>query len=154
MTQISTLLSLPFLQPNQAQKHVTLNVALERLDLLVQLVLQETGRDTPPAAPAEGQAWATGDAPSGAWTGHPREIAAWQEGGWVFVLPRRGWRAFLADREELVIFDGARWGVPRATGLSLAPGAAPAQGEAGDLYFDAAGAKLRCHDGTTWRDLF
>ena len=38
--------------------------------------------------------------------------------------------------------------------LRLAPGAAPASAVAGDVYFDAAAAMLRCYDGTTWQDLF
>jgi len=38
--------------------------------------------------------------------------------------------------------------------LRLEPGSEPANPVAGDLYFDSTISKLRCHDGTTWRDLF
>lgn len=38
--------------------------------------------------------------------------------------------------------------------LRLEPGSEPANPSAGDLYFDSATSTLRCHDGTTWRDLF
>ena len=38
--------------------------------------------------------------------------------------------------------------------LNLAPGAAPVSPAAGDIYFDSTTAKLRCHDGTIWQDLF
>ena len=38
--------------------------------------------------------------------------------------------------------------------MRLEPTVAPATPGAGDLYFDAATSKLRCHDGSTWHDLF
>ncbi|MFD1344667.1 hypothetical protein, partial [Litorisediminicola beolgyonensis] len=38
--------------------------------------------------------------------------------------------------------------------LRLEPGTAPTNPAAGDLYFDASLGTLRCHDGSTWRDLF
>ena len=61
-------LELPYILPAQAQKHVTHNEALRRLDGMVQLVVQqETG--TPPGTPAEGQCFAVGATPSGAWSG-------------------------------------------------------------------------------------
>ena len=63
MTEISARLGLPYLLPSQAQKHVTHNAALHRLDGLVQLVLEATGAETPPADPAEGAIWALGPAP-------------------------------------------------------------------------------------------
>jgi uncharacterized ferritin-like protein (DUF455 family) len=51
MPDLSARLSLPYLLPAQAQKHVTHNEALARLDLLVQLVLEAVGVDTPPVGP-------------------------------------------------------------------------------------------------------
>ena len=41
MPELSANLSLPLLMPAQAQKHVTHNEALQVLDALVQLVVQE-----------------------------------------------------------------------------------------------------------------
>ena len=53
MPDDTPLLSLPLILPNQAQKHVTHNEALHRLDLLVQLTVLDRDRDTPPTLPAE-----------------------------------------------------------------------------------------------------
>jgi len=61
--------------------------------------------------------------------------------------------------------DGATWAtalVAAPSGavgigslLRLAPqAAAPASPAAGDIYFDAGTGKLRCHDGSTWWNLF
>ena len=89
----SARLSLPYLLPAQAQKHVTHNEALARLDLLVQLAVEGFGAESPPAAPTAGQIWALGPAPTGAWAGHGDEIAAWIDDAWVFVTPAPGWVA-------------------------------------------------------------
>ena len=55
MPDDSPRLGLPFLMPAQAQKHVTHNEALERLDLLVQLTVEAFEANTPPTMPLDGQ---------------------------------------------------------------------------------------------------
>lgn len=109
MTEISARLGLPYLLPSQAQKHVTHNAALHRLDGLVQLVLEATGAETPPADPAEGAIWALGPAPGGAWAGQGGALALWAEGGWSFLLPRPGWRAWDLARGALCVWQGGAW---------------------------------------------
>ncbi|KKM25255.1 hypothetical protein LCGC14_1596850, partial [marine sediment metagenome] len=51
MSDVSANLTLPFLQPSQAQKHVTHNEALQRLDLLVQLSVLDRDLTAPPGSP-------------------------------------------------------------------------------------------------------
>ena len=50
----TTLLGLPLVQAAQAQKHVTVNEALARLDGLVLLTLQSQSVATPPFVATEG----------------------------------------------------------------------------------------------------
>ncbi len=115
-------LSLPFILPAQAQKHVTHNEAIELLDMIVQLTLEETGATTPPGLADEGQAWALGTAPTGAWTGQGNMIATWRGGGWLFVTPRDGWLAWVRGIGELQAFSGGVWitkgGSPELDNLS------------------------------------
>jgi hypothetical protein len=54
MSDETAILSLPYILPAQAQKHVTHNTALQALDLAVQLAVTDRGSPTPPAGPAEG----------------------------------------------------------------------------------------------------
>ncbi|MCP3969403.1 MAG: DUF2793 domain-containing protein [Rhodobacteraceae bacterium] len=108
MTDTSQL-GLPLLQPSQAQKHVTVNEALARLDGLTHLTLQSVSVTAPPASAAAGEAHGVCVGATGAWTGHDGEIAIWSNGGWVFVSPQTGWRAFVADTGKAVIHDGAGW---------------------------------------------
>ena len=52
---------------------------------------------TPPGSPTDGQRWIVAASPTGAWSGHATEIAAWQDGAWRFFAPRTGWLAYVVD---------------------------------------------------------
>ncbi len=102
-------LSLPFIMPAQAQKHVTHNEAIELLDMIVQLTLESTGATTPPGSPTEGQAWALGGGATGDWAGQDGMIATWRGGGWLFVAPREGWQAWVLDVAAMQVLTGGGW---------------------------------------------
>lgn len=111
----TTQLNLPLLQPAQAQKHVTVNEALVRIDGLVQLVLVSRFATTPPAVVVDGIAYAV---PSGAvndWSGHSGEVAIGVNGGWAFVTPKAGWRAWIGDEGAPAVHDGTAWKSGMAT---------------------------------------
>ena len=109
MADISNSLSLPFILPNQAQKHVTHNEALQILDVVTQLAVVSDDAQVPPAAPAEGTRYIVGLSATGAWSGHDGEVALFETEGWRFFVPRAGWRAFVIGRETLVAHDGVDW---------------------------------------------
>ncbi len=109
MSDRSTSLDLPFIQPTQAQKHVTHNEAIELLDLIVQLSVEEIGAETPPVAPIEGQTWALGAAPTDAWSGADGQLASYRGGGWLFVNPNEGWRAWDKSSDTLYAFINGSW---------------------------------------------
>ncbi len=110
---------LPLVEGGQAQKHVTVNEALARLDGLSQLVLQSDTVTMPPAGAPDGQVWAV---PAGAvndWAGAVGSLAIAANGGWDFVTPRIGWRAWHVGQGAWVVYDGSLWRRPALTeGLS------------------------------------
>ena len=114
MPDTSALLSLPFLAPAQAQKHVTHNEALERLDIVVQLSVESFDADTPPGLPEDGRVYALGAAPQGGWAGQAGHLAARIDGAWQFIAPRPGWRAVQTGTAALRIWDGTSWVLPLA----------------------------------------
>ncbi|QCO57193.1 DUF2793 domain-containing protein (plasmid) [Pseudorhodobacter turbinis] len=114
MSDQSARLSLPYLAPSQAQKHVTHNEALQILDLLVQPTVQAFGAITPPVSPLVGQVWALGAAPTGDWAGQPETLAAWNGDAWLFLTPQEGW-------QFLDITDGSLWRFGTAGWARLAP---------------------------------
>jgi hypothetical protein len=100
-------LGLPLVAPAQAQKHVTVNESLTRLDALVQLSLASVASTVPPASPAEGDVHGVGAGATGAWTGQDGQLAVFANGGWVFLTPQAGWQGWSAGGR--VQFDGAAW---------------------------------------------
>lgn len=104
-------LALPFILPAQAQKHVTHNEALQRLDALVQLVVAGNAT-SPPADPEEGEIHWVAAPETDLWTGHAGQLALFQDGVWVFMTPKIGWHALFLDEQRLRIFDGTDWIVP------------------------------------------
>ena len=112
----TTLLALPRLEPAQAQKHVTVNEALQSLDLLVQLAVESRTQADPPAAPADGARHIVPPGGTGAWAGHAGEIAAWRDGVWRFLTPREGWRAAVRDEGRMLTWAAGRWRDTLVTG--------------------------------------
>ncbi|MDZ3830331.1 MAG: DUF2793 domain-containing protein [Sphingopyxis sp.] len=104
--------ALPLLAVAQAQKEVTHNEALSMIDALVQTVVEAGPLDAPPAAPAAGQCWIVGGAPTGAWSGQAAALAIWTAGGWRFVVPRIGMRAVRASDGAIQRFGGGGWNAP------------------------------------------
>lgn len=102
-------LGLPLVAPAQAQKHVTVNESLLRLDALTHLVLQTVGTNVPPGGATEGDVHAVGSAASGLWAGHDGALAIFQNGGWAFVTPVAGWKGWSVAGGTGVIFDGVGW---------------------------------------------
>ena len=102
-------LSLPILQPSQAQKHVTHNQALSVLDALVQLTVISGTEATPPAAPEDGMRFVVPTGGQLEWAGQEGKIASRENGAWVFYSPQTGWRAYFADTQVLRVFDGTAW---------------------------------------------
>lgn len=109
MSTTSALLGLPYLMPAQAQKHVTHNEALQRLDALTQLVVEEIGANTPPVTPIEGAVYALGTAPSGDWAGQAGQLAYRTDGGWLFLEPKEGWRAWDLAAGALRSYQSGAW---------------------------------------------
>lgn len=109
MSDVSPLLALPLILADQAQKHVSHNEAIDLLDVLVQLVVEQIDAITPPAAAVEGAVWALGEVPLGAWAGQALRLASWRGGAWVFIAPAIGWRAWVRGAGVLRVFTGSGW---------------------------------------------
>ena len=105
------MLGLPLLSAAQAQKHVTHNEALLKLDALIHLSVISRSLAAPPAA-ADGDRYLVAASPSGAWAGQQGLLALAQGGGWVFITPRKGWRLWVESESKLLAFDGTLWREP------------------------------------------
>ncbi len=108
-------LALPYLEAAQAQKHVTVNEALTRLDALVHLAVISRVLATPPGGPALGDRYLLPASPTGVWSTHAGQVAMWLDGAWNYISPREGWRLWVSNEDVFLTFDGTNWvagGVP------------------------------------------
>ncbi len=113
---------LPLVAAAQAQKHVTVNEALARLDAVAQMRVQSDDATVPPGAPMDGEAYIVGMGATGDWLGQDDGVAIFSNGGWVFLMPKPGWRAWNEALGAEVVFDGSDW--VRNAGLVSTGGAA------------------------------
>jgi uncharacterized protein DUF2793 len=109
MPETSPRLDLPYIQPSQAQKHVTHNEALLRLDALVQMTVLAMAATVPPALPAAGDMHALGTAPLSDWAGQAGRLALWDGVSWQFIAPQEGWRCFDRGSGQAYVFEAGAW---------------------------------------------
>jgi len=109
MSDNSARLNLPYIAPNQAQKHVTHNEAIQMLDAVTQLSVQQIDAANPPVDPEAGQIYALGAAPTGVWAGAAGQLAYFSDSGWLFLEPQAGWRAWDAQTSTLYVYSSAQW---------------------------------------------
>lgn len=101
-------LGLPYIVSSQAQKEVTHNEGLNKLDAFVTPVVADIA-DSPPGSPAAGDLYIVGSSPSGDFSGHANQLAQYQTGGWVFYAPFKWMDAVVESLDSRMAYDGSAW---------------------------------------------
>lgn len=102
-------LGLPFIAASQAQKHVTHNEALLKLDGLVHAHVERRDLTAPPANPQQGSAYLVAANPTGDWQAHENKIAAFQDGAWAYSFVKVGFVLWVVADELLAVWSGSLW---------------------------------------------
>ncbi|WP_420861998.1 DUF2793 domain-containing protein [Algirhabdus cladophorae] len=110
MSERSISLSLPFIQPAQAQKHITHNEAISTLDTLVQLTVISATSTNAPTDAELGDSYIIPAAANGDWADHADDVATKVEGGWRFATPNLGWQGYVQDQAIVMLFTDQGWG--------------------------------------------
>lgn len=100
--------SLPLLEASQAQKHVTVNESLVRLDALVQSSVKSRSLVSPPLA-NEGDCYIVGSSPTGEWLGNDGLFAVFSNSGWIFLEPNIGWITYVEDENQIILKSVTSW---------------------------------------------
>lgn len=108
MSDASPRLQLPFLAVGQAQKEMTHNEALTRLDICVQAVVEEE-LATPPDIAEAGRCWLVGESAQGAWAGQAGCIAQSTGGGWRFMVPFDGFSIWMRASGQRLTRESGLW---------------------------------------------
>jgi hypothetical protein len=155
MSNTSNLV-LPYLAVGQAQKHVTVNESLRKLDAIVQLSVVSASTTGQPGAPEDGAVYIIPPGKSGEqWAAFGNgSLGYYRDGAWVEITPREGWLAYVKDSGELLAHDGAGWTL-FAPGKVMAVSASdrvlgrvsPGGGAAEEIAFSDAAQQL-CDDAS------
>ena len=99
---------LPLLAISQAQKEITHNEALVRIDALLHpVVVAELSTPPLPTEADIGKSWLVGASSTGEWAGKSGQLAIWVGGGWRFCGAVEGMRIRLQSaRLDRVYADG------------------------------------------------
>ena len=108
MSETSRHLNLPYIQPSQAQKHLTHNEAINALDVMVHMSAISRSHTHPPENPNEGDRFLISEAGEG-WGASPQSFAVFQDTTWRYFHPKAGWCCYVEDEAALFIFNGHQW---------------------------------------------
>lgn len=111
---------LPLLNAGQAQKELSHNEALTRIDALIQPCVEAVGVNVPPADPEPGACWIVGASPELAWIGQADALAMWTESGWRFVAPNDGMTVWVRDDALAARYGVDGWDVGSVAASRLA----------------------------------
>jgi hypothetical protein len=130
---------LPFLVVSQAQKELTHNEALARIDALLHPVVQQQLAVPPSPVDADiGKCWLIATGATGAWTGKSGQLALWIGGGWRYLAPVEAMRIRSTANGTDLIWTGGQW-------ITAPTIAFPVDGSVIDVEARAAIAALLSH---------
>ena len=101
-------LALTLVEQSQSQKEVTVNEAFKRVDALLNCGVIDKDLATPPGSPATGDLYIVAASPTGAWSGHAKEITYFDQ-VWRFITPRAGLTMWVIDEDALYRYTGSVW---------------------------------------------
>ncbi len=101
-------LGLSLVEQAQAQKEITVNTALARIDALLNTGALDKDVNTPPGSPSAGDVYIVGPSPTGAWAGHAGEVAYYDQ-LWRFIVPNEGLCLWVSDEHLLYTYHGSAW---------------------------------------------
>lgn len=104
----TTHLALTLVDQAQAQKEVTVNAALSRIDAILNTGAIDKDLATPPGSPAEGDVYIVAASPTGAWSGQAGAVAYYNQ-SWKFIAPNEGMTLWVKDEDIHYSYNGAAW---------------------------------------------
>jgi hypothetical protein len=102
-------LAITLLEQSQAQKDVTVNEALARIDAVLNTAAIDLSISTPPVSPSEGDLYIVAASATGDWAGQEDNMAYFDGSVWRFVTPKEGMRLWVADEYKDYIYFGGQW---------------------------------------------
>lgn len=139
-------LGLTLVEQSQAQKEVTVNQALTRIDALLNTGAKSRTTNTPPGSPASGDLYIVGSSPTGDWMGQAGKLGYYDQ-IWRFITPREGISLWVNDEDLTYTYNGSTWATT-AEFENLSKLGINATADATNKLSVASDAVLFSHNGT------
>lgn len=104
----TTHLGITLVEQSQAQKEVTVNQALTRIDAVLNSGAKSRVLNAPPGSPASGDLYIVGSSPTGAWSGQAGNLAYFDQ-IWRFIPPNEGMSLWVNDEDVTYSYNGVIW---------------------------------------------
>lgn len=105
---VTAHMGLTLLESAQAQKEITINEALARLDAILNAGVIDRHLATPPASPDEGDVYIVASGAKGAWSGKEAQVAYFDQ-VWRFIVPNAGLTLWVSDENAHYVYNGSAW---------------------------------------------
>ncbi|MFN8929359.1 MAG: DUF2793 domain-containing protein [Alphaproteobacteria bacterium] len=113
-------LTITLLEQAQAQKEVTVNEALFRIDAVLNSGANDKDLTTPPANPAAGDVYIIPASATGVWAGKTGQVTYFDQ-VWRFIVPNSGLMLWVTDEAKHYIYNGGAWNVVNTSGGGMNP---------------------------------
>ncbi len=101
-------LALTLVEQAQAQKEVTVNTALKRIDAVLNTGVIDKDLTAPPGSPSEGDVYIVAVSATGDWAGQDGNLAYFEQ-VWRFITPREGMTIWLNSEDKYYVHMGSAW---------------------------------------------
>lgn len=105
---ITSHINITLLEQGQAQKEITVNEALQKIDAILNIGAVSIGDTTPPVSPSNGDVYIVGNSATGDWSGYDNNIAYF-ETIWKFISPNEGMSLWVNDEDKIYSWDNSAW---------------------------------------------
>lgn len=104
----TTHLGITLVEQSQAQKEVTVNAALTRIDAVLNNGAKDKDLSAPPGSPASGDLYIVAGSPTGAWSAQAGKLAYFDQ-LWRFITPGEGMSLWVNDEDLIYTYNGSAW---------------------------------------------
>ncbi|MBL0319825.1 MAG: DUF2793 domain-containing protein [Alphaproteobacteria bacterium] len=143
---------LPLLYTQQAQKELTVNEALSRIDVLLNTGARSQHIQNPPVEPMIGDVYIVAKTAAGLWSNQDGKIAYFNQ-LWRFIIPREGMTMWVMDQDKLITFDGNEWIDTLQVEASPPPGPTTLSGLTDCAVVLPQSNQLLSYNGSKWSNI-
>lgn len=101
-------LAITLVEQSQAQKEVTVNAALTRIDAILNASAIDKDVATPPGSPSAGDVYIVAASATGDWSGEDGNLAYFDQ-VWKFIAPQEGMKIWVGDEDCFYVYFASAW---------------------------------------------